>query len=96
MGGDPFGIAAATPSQIVVAAASGASWLYYSGNSAAKWGTAYMSGDGGLGWNDLGFTSATDGVVVHGPALNDNNQDGRPGQLLLTSDGGATWHLVHF
>ena len=96
MGGDPFGIAAATPSQIVVAAASGASWLYYSGNSAAKWGTAYMSGDGGLGWNDLGFTSATDGVVVHGPALNDNNQDGRPGQLLLTSDGGASWHLVHF
>ena len=95
-GGDPYTIAAATPAQIVVAAASGASWLYYSGDGAAKWGTAYVAGDGGLGWNDLGFTSTSDGVVVHGPALADGNHDGRPGQLLLTSNGGATWQLVHF
>lgn len=96
MGGDPYTIAAATPARIVVAAASGASWLYYSGDSAARWGTAYMSGDGGQGWNDLGFTTTSDGVVVHGPAMSDNNQEGRPGQLLLTSDGGATWHQVRF
>ncbi len=95
-GGDPSTIAAATPAQIVVAAASGASWLYYSGDSAAKWGTAYMAGDGGLGWNDLGFTTTSDGVVVHGPALSDGNREGRPGQLLLTGNGGATWQLVHF
>ena len=75
---------------------SGASWLYHSGDSAARWGTAYQAGDGGQGWNDLGFTSATDGVVVHGPAITDANSEGRPGQLLLTSNGGATWQLVHF
>jgi photosystem II stability/assembly factor-like uncharacterized protein len=96
LGGDPYTIAAATPAQLVVAAASGASELYYSGDSAAKWGTAYMAGDGGQGWKDLGFTTTSDGVVVHGPALTDNNKDGRPGQLLFTSDGGASWQLVHF
>jgi photosystem II stability/assembly factor-like uncharacterized protein len=95
-GGYPSEIAAATPSQLVVAAESGASWLYYSGNSATTWGTAYMAGDGGQGWNDLGFTTTSDGVVVHGPAIQDGNAGGRPGQLLFTSDGGATWQLVHF
>jgi len=95
-GGDPYAIAAATPAQIVVAAESGASWLYYSGDSAAKWGTAYMAGDGGMGWNDLGFTTTSDGVVVHGPVLSDSNSERRPGQLLLTSNGGATWQAVKF
>ena len=95
-GGDPFAIAAATPAQLVVAAESGASWLYYSGDSASTWGTAYQAGDGGQGWNDLGFTTTSDGVVVHGPAIQDGNAEGRPGQLLFTSDGGATWQVVHF
>jgi photosystem II stability/assembly factor-like uncharacterized protein len=95
-GGDPAGIAAATPARLVVAAESGASELYYSGDSAASWGTAYSAGDGGMGFNDLGFTTTSDGVVVHGPALSDGNKEGRPGQLLLTSDGGATWQLVRF
>jgi len=95
-GGDPFDIAAATPTQLVVAAESGASELYYSGDSASTWGTAYMAGDGGQGWNDLGFTTTSDGVVVHGPAIQDGNPGGRPGQLLFTSDGGASWQLVHF
>ncbi|HMD91189.1 MAG TPA: hypothetical protein VKG80_00955 [Trebonia sp.] len=95
-GGDPAGIAAATPAQLVIAAESGASWLYHSADSAAQWGTAYQAGDGGQGWNDLGFTTTSDGVVVHGPAFSDGNKEGRPGQLLLTSDGGASWQLVRF
>ncbi len=95
-GGDPVDFAAATPTQFVIGAASGASWLYYSGDSGTQWGTGYMAGDGGMGWNDLGFTTTSDGVVVHGPALSDGNREGRPGQLLLTSDGGTTWQLVRF
>jgi hypothetical protein len=95
-GGDPIGLAGATPDQIVVTAASGASFLYYSGDGAAQWGTAYDNGDGGAGFNDLGFTTTTDGVVVHGPARSDGNSDGDPGQLLLTSNGGATWQAVTF
>ena len=95
-GGDPAGIAAATPAQLVVAAESGASWLYHSADSAARWGTAFQAGDGGQGWNDLGFTTTTDGVAVHGPTISNDNKEGRPGQLLLTSDGGATWRAVRF
>jgi hypothetical protein len=52
--------------------------------------------DGGIGWADIGFTTAADGVVVHGPADSDGNRYRRPGQLLLTSDGGGTWQLVSF
>jgi photosystem II stability/assembly factor-like uncharacterized protein len=96
LGGDPIAISAANPSQLVIAAASGASELYYSGDGGATWTTAYRAGDGGAGFNDLGFTTTTDGVVVHGPAVSDGNKDGRPGQLLITEDGGATWQLVRF
>jgi hypothetical protein len=95
-GGDPLSLAGATPGQLVVSAASGASWLYYSGNGAAQWGSAYEQGDGGMGFNDLGFTTTSDGVVVYGPALTDGNSEGRPGRLLLTSNGGASWQAVSF
>lgn len=60
----------------------------------AHWRHAYFAGDGGLGWNDLGFTSTTNGVAVHGPVLTDSNGERRPGQLPLTSDGGASWKQV--
>ena len=80
----------------MVAADSGASWLYYSADGGANWTTAYVAGDGGLGCNDLGFTTSADGVVVYGPALSDNNAESRPGRLLLTSNGGASWQLVSF
>jgi photosystem II stability/assembly factor-like uncharacterized protein len=93
--GDPFGIGAGTPASLVVAAASGASWLFYCADG-VHWRDAYFAGDGGLGWNDLGFTSSTNGVAVHGPVLSDGNSEGRPGQLLLTSDGGASWKQVRF
>jgi hypothetical protein len=92
--GDPWQVSGGTPGKLVVGAYSGASWLYYSGDGAANWSTALQTDNGGAGWNDLGFTSTTNGVVVNAPALDDGNRDGRAGQLLLTSDGGATWHAV--
>ena len=95
-GGDPEGLSAGSTSQLVVAAASGASMLYYSADGGAQWGTAYYEGDGGLGFNDLGFTTPADGVVVYGPAQSDDNAESRPGWLLLTSNGGASWRPVSF
>lgn len=94
--GDPWGISAGTSQQLTVAAASGASWLYYSADGGAQWAVAYKAGDGGAGFNDLGFTTAADGVAVHGPAYQDGNGYGMPGQLLLTSDGGQSWTTVRF
>jgi len=80
----------------VVAAASGASWLYYSADGGARWSVAYRAIGGGAGFNDLGFTTAADGVVVYGPAYRDGNSDEMPGQLLLSSDGGSSWTTVKF
>ena len=60
------------------------------------WQTVNTQFDGGMGWADLGFTTAADGVVVHGPADSDGNSTQRPGQLFLTSDGGASWTPVRF
>jgi hypothetical protein len=95
-GGDPEALSGGSTSQLVAAAASGASMLYYSADGGAQWATAYYEGDGGLGFNDLGFTTPADGVVVYGPALSDSNAESRPGWLLLTSNGGASWHPVSF
>jgi hypothetical protein len=95
-GGDPDGLSAGSPAQLVAAAASGASILYYSGDGGARWSTAFFAGDGGLGFNDLGFTTPTDGVVVYGPVQSDNNAEGRPGRLLLTGNGGASWQQVSY
>ena len=52
-------------------------------------------GDGGEGWADLGFTTPSNAVVIHGPAHSAGG-DGRPGRLLLSSDGGASWRAVTF
>ena len=89
--GDGGAIAAAGPARLVIATASAASWLYYSGDAAAQWQTAVTEPDGGQGWADLGFTTASDGVVIHGPA-----SKGFAGQLMLTQDGGLTWRQVSF
>jgi hypothetical protein len=89
--GDGGTIAAASPAQLVIATASAASWLYYSGDGAAQWQTVSTEPDGGQGWADLGFTTVSDGVVIHGPA-----SKGLAGQLMLTQDAGQAWRQVSF
>ena len=94
--GDGGTIAATTTGDVAIATASAASWLFHSGDGGATWQIVSTRFDGGAGWADLGFTTSTDGVVVHGPADSDGNSTQRPGQLFLTSDGGATWYRVSF
>ena len=97
LGGDPWGISAGTPARLTVAALSGATWLYYSADGGARWTIAYRAPvDGGVEFNDLGFTTTADGVAVFGPVYSNGNPYGMPGQLLLTSDGGASWAAVRF
>ena len=95
-GGDPLGISGGTTARPVVAAASGASWLYYSPDGGARWLVAFEKGDVGAGFNDLGFTTTADGVAVYGPVYQNGNAYGMPGKLLLTSDGGASWTQAKF
>jgi photosystem II stability/assembly factor-like uncharacterized protein len=87
--GGPMGFAAGSDKAIVIAAVSGASWLYRSTDGGKRWNTVLSYGDGGAGWSDLGFTSALDGAVIHAPAPRTS-----VGQLLLTSDGGRTWQAT--
>lgn len=95
-GGDGGTLAAGSDQAIVIASSSGASMLYRSTDGGHDWNSPLSYGDGGLGWADLGFTTATDGVVIHGPANTDGGSADFPGQLLLTDDGGHTWHAVSF
>jgi hypothetical protein len=94
--GDSGELAAGSDKAVVLATASAASWLDRSRDAGQRWSTVLNDADGGEGWSDLGFTTATDGVVIHGPAITDGGDSGHPGQLLLTDDGGVTWRLVTF
>ena len=90
--GDGGMIAASAAGHLTIATTSAASWLYYSADNGKTWRTVVTYLDGGQGWNDLGFTTTRDGVVIHGhPAYGD-----LLGQLLLTDNGGLTWHAVTF
>jgi photosystem II stability/assembly factor-like uncharacterized protein len=94
--GDGGTLAATTAGQLAIATESAASWLFFSPDAGASWQVVNQQDDGGAGWTDLGFTTATDGVAVHGPADSDGNSTQRPGQLFLTDDAGATWYRVSF
>ena len=91
-----YGTLAGSESDLLLATASGASWIDRSADDGCSWTTRLTYDDGGAGWGDLGFTTHTDAVVIHGPADLDGNTDGRAGQLLLSSNGGATWRQVSF
>jgi hypothetical protein len=90
--GDGGMIAASAPGHLTIATTSAGSWLYYSADNGRTWRTVVSYPDGGLGWNDLGFTSTSDGVVIHGMPAG----SGLPGGLVLTGNGGLTWHAVTF
>jgi photosystem II stability/assembly factor-like uncharacterized protein len=95
LSGGPREISAGTTARLVVGAAdAAATWFYYSDDGGTRWSVAYKVSDGGAAFSDLGFTTATDGVAVLGPAGTDGAGTGTVGRLLLTTDGGATWQAV--
>ena len=82
-------IAAAPNGTLTVASYSDGSWIYRNGGG-QSWTTSASLGDGGVGWNDIVFTTNKVGFVVYGPAAS----PWLPGQLWKTNDGGATWAPV--
>ncbi len=88
-GGDGGLLAEPTASHLFVATSSGATWLYVSNDGGRHWHQNLMLDDGGLGWNDFGFTTATQGVAIEGtPFLGSH--------LYLSRDAGGSWHKVKF
>jgi len=90
--GQVYGLAmaAGNPKVITLNAASGASYLDQSTNGGKTWKqNAYL--DGGLGFNDLAYVSATTGYVIHfygTPVI--ATSDG----LMKTVNAGKTWTTV--
>jgi len=92
-GGDTLGLAMASPSTLVISAASGASELYGSFDGGKTWTTVEQdTSSGGLPWDDLGFTDAAQGVVVEGEV----GIPGTPTHLDMTRDGGHSWTPLRF
>ncbi len=89
-GGLASGIAAASTAVVAVPAASGASFVYRSADGGHTWATPLNQGDGGVGYFDVGFTTATQGVAVYGNPAQGNSS------LLMTHDAGVTWKPVTF
>jgi len=97
-GGDPGQLVLASPSTLVLAAASGASWLYRATGRDARWSSAVELGDGGVGFTDLSFSDPLHGSVVYGQAtlaeIIAAPVPVRLAQLWLTNDGGRSWFAV--
>jgi photosystem II stability/assembly factor-like uncharacterized protein len=88
-GGDGGFLALPTARHMVVASSSAATWIYASGDGGRTWRTALFLSDGGKGWGDFGFTTATQGVAVEGlPSMGSH--------LYMTRTGGRHWFRVRF
>ena len=87
-GGQTAGLAAASTRTFVIAATSGASFLYRTADGGKTWRAVLTDTGGGAPLADLGFTDRTHGVVVLG-----TTQDPK---LLVSSDAGATWKAQVF
>jgi len=84
-GGDGGLLAEPTPRHIFIATVSGATWIYASYDGGRKWKIAKTLDDGGLGWNDFGFTTRTQGVAVESTIV------GGSSRLWLTRTSGRSW-----
>ena len=87
-GGQTAGLAAASTHTFVVAAVSGASYLYRTTDGGKTWKTVFTDTGGGAPLADLGFTDPSHGVVVLGSMPD--------AKLLVSSDAGATWKAQVF
>jgi photosystem II stability/assembly factor-like uncharacterized protein len=83
---DVLGVASPVPATVVI---GDTGRLVATFDRTATWSTV-LKVDPTLGWNDLGFTTPTQGVVVEVGA----NLTGS--SLLMTRDGGHTWAPVPF
>jgi hypothetical protein len=83
-------LAAAPNGTLVASSYSIGSWIYRNAGG-RTWTTSVDLGDGGIGWNDVAFTTNKVAFVIHGPA---SCCGGGFGELWKSEDGGVTWAPV--
>ena len=86
----PGGGAVATPGPRVIVVGGTTptrTALFATFDNGSTWRTVFEGGQYGQ-WTDLGFTTASQGVAITGPG------DHSSATLLMTHDGGHTWHPV--
>lgn len=89
-GGDNFDqLAQPGARQLLIATFSGATWLDASSNGGRTWTQELRLLDGGLGWNDFGFTTSSQGVAIEGNPAHGS-------RMYMTWDGGLAWHKIKF
>jgi hypothetical protein len=76
------GVVAPSPTTFVMAATSGASFIYRTTDGGVTWQTVFEDDSGGAALADFGFTDSTHGIAVLRT---------QPAVLLTSTDGGATW-----
>ena len=89
LGGLVQGLAAPSPSRLVLTARSGADFLYRSADAGAHWKATTID-DGGAGLSGLSFVTPAVGVVINGRPMAGPSPD----RLLMTRDGGLIWSVV--
>jgi lipoprotein-anchoring transpeptidase ErfK/SrfK len=71
---------------------SDGSFLYVNDGGGTTWTMPVGIGDGGLGWNDIVYTTNKVAWVVYAPAATFFSQ----GVLYVTRDAGLTWDPAPF
>jgi hypothetical protein len=81
-------LAASANGTLLASSYSIGSWIYRS-SAGETWTTSEDLGDGGIGWNDITFTTNQVAFVIHGPATCCGEHG--VGELWKSTDGGLTW-----
>jgi photosystem II stability/assembly factor-like uncharacterized protein len=76
---------------LLVSSYSIGSWIYRNAGG-QNWTTPEDLGDGGIGWNDITFTTDQLAFVVHGPAGCCGGHG--IGEIWKSTDGGVTWRQI--
>ncbi len=90
----PYGIqaqlAASASGNLAVASFSDGSFMDYNDNTGTKWTRVIASGDGGVGWNDIVYTTNSEAWVVYGP----DDGPAKVGVIFVTRDAGRHWKPI--
>jgi photosystem II stability/assembly factor-like uncharacterized protein len=85
-------LAASASGNLAMSSVSDGSFIYVNNTGGTTWTMPVAIGDGGIGWNDIVYTTDKVAWVIYAPAATFFPQ----GVLYVTRDAGATWERSPF